>query len=206
MARPVAFFLFALFDRGGEVLLFRRHNPVPPSNLLRAACLYSKTMLRRREESILLYRNQSVSHRTPLASRRDVGMSECRGGGSGFTSRRYSPTSACLKHTIPVGSSLLASAVDRAVTPNPCEKMSCEMVTCSFFKFYRKKKIKGMMTDQWHIIHSQHDDTLMFGAIFAPPAHVRFDDVSPVLYFFPHRISIYSRSKSVCVLVFGSAH
>lgn len=35
------------------------------------------------------------------------------------TSRRYSPTSACLNVVIPVGSNLLASAVDLAVTPNP---------------------------------------------------------------------------------------
>lgn len=35
------------------------------------------------------------------------------------TSLRYSPTSACLKVIIPVGSSLLPSAVDLAVTPNP---------------------------------------------------------------------------------------
>jgi hypothetical protein len=35
------------------------------------------------------------------------------------SSRKYSPQSACLKHVIPVGSNLLASAVLLAVTPNP---------------------------------------------------------------------------------------
>lgn len=35
------------------------------------------------------------------------------------SSRRYSPISACLKVTMPVGSSFLASAVDRALTPKP---------------------------------------------------------------------------------------
>lgn len=35
------------------------------------------------------------------------------------SSLRYSPISACLKQTIPVGSSLLASWVLRAVTPKP---------------------------------------------------------------------------------------
>ena len=38
------------------------------------------------------------------------------------SSRRYSPISAWRKHTIPVGSRRLASAVDRAVTPKPCEE------------------------------------------------------------------------------------
>lgn len=36
-----------------------------------------------------------------------------------LTSLKYSPMSACLNVVIPVGSSRLASAVDRAVTPNP---------------------------------------------------------------------------------------
>lgn len=36
-----------------------------------------------------------------------------------LTSLKYSPISACLNVVIPVGSSLLASAVDLAVTPNP---------------------------------------------------------------------------------------
>lgn len=35
------------------------------------------------------------------------------------TSLRYSPASACLNMTIPVGSSLRASAVERAVMPKP---------------------------------------------------------------------------------------
>lgn len=37
-----------------------------------------------------------------------------------LTSLRYSPTSPCLNTVIPVGSNLRASAVDLAVTPNPC--------------------------------------------------------------------------------------
>jgi hypothetical protein len=36
------------------------------------------------------------------------------------TSLKYSPTSPCRKVTIPVGSIFRASAVERAVTPNPC--------------------------------------------------------------------------------------
>jgi hypothetical protein len=35
------------------------------------------------------------------------------------SSRKYSPTSPCLKTVTPVGSRRLASAVDLAVTPNP---------------------------------------------------------------------------------------
>lgn len=35
------------------------------------------------------------------------------------TSLRYSPISACLNTVMPVGSSLRASAVDRAVIPKP---------------------------------------------------------------------------------------
>lgn len=38
------------------------------------------------------------------------------------SSLKYSPTSACRKTTIPVGSSRRASATDRAVTPNPCNR------------------------------------------------------------------------------------
>lgn len=35
------------------------------------------------------------------------------------SSRRYSPTSACLNAATPVGSNFLISPVDRAVMPNP---------------------------------------------------------------------------------------
>lgn len=40
------------------------------------------------------------------------------------SSLRYSPISACRKVTMPVGSSFLASAVDRALTPKPCTLVS----------------------------------------------------------------------------------
>ena len=40
------------------------------------------------------------------------------------------------------------------------------------------------LTDQRHIVHSQHDDALVFGAVFAPASDVRFDDVSAVLVVF----------------------
>lgn len=39
-------------------------------------------------------------------------------------------------------------------------------------------------TDQRRIVHSQHDDALVFGAVFAPASDVRFDDVSAVLIVF----------------------
>ena len=55
-------------------------------------------------------------------------------------SRKYSPTSACLKTTIAVGSSFFASAVDLAVTPNPwdckyvsplCQNLSLVVAFCN---------------------------------------------------------------------------
>ena len=38
-------------------------------------------------------------------------------------------------------------------------------------------------TDQGHIVHAQHDNSLVLGTILAPPTHVRFDDISSVLGF-----------------------
>ena len=42
----------------------------------------------------------------------------------------------------------------------------------------------GDGTDQGRIVHSQHDDALVLGAIFAPSADVGFDDVAAVLFRF----------------------
>lgn len=67
-------------------------------------------MLRRCKKSVLLF-EQSGIELTPIFDWR-------------LTSLRYSPTSACLKHTMPVGSSLLASAVDLATTPKPYTSIS----------------------------------------------------------------------------------
>ena len=64
-------------------------------------------MMLRCKKSILLSTSQLQNRLQPSV------------GGWRLTSLRYSPTSACLKHTMPVGSSLLASAVDLAVTPKP---------------------------------------------------------------------------------------
>ena len=50
-----------------------------------------------------------------------------------LTSRRYSPKSACLNVVMPVGSSLLASAVDLAVTPKPCSWSVREILIIHYF-------------------------------------------------------------------------
>ena len=86
------------------------------------------------------------------------------------SSRRYSPQSACLKTTIPVGSSLLPSAVERAVTPNPYILVS-DLV--SFF-------VVCPSTYKRSVVHAQNHYTLMLRAVLTPAANVRLDDVSSV--------------------------
>ena len=88
------------------------------------------------------------------------------------SSRRYSPQSACLNTTIPVGSSLLPSAVERAVTPNPCVFIS-DLVSCV-------RRHSRASTYKRSIVHAQNHDTLVLRAVLAPAANVCLHNVSAV--------------------------
>ena len=106
------------------------------------------------------------------------------------SSLKYSPISACLNVTIPVGSNLRASAVDLALTPNPyiTKKVSPAQfintfLSLSIFTLVSQPRLLFFVsssTYQRRIIHTQHHHTLMLRAILAPPPHMRLEHIAAV--------------------------
>lgn len=76
--------------------------------------------------------------------------------------------SACLKVTTPVGSSFLASAVDRALTPKPWMRVS-EGSRRDLHSTYQRR-----------ITHAQYYHTLVFRAVFAPSSDVRLEHIASI--------------------------
>lgn len=86
------------------------------------------------------------------------------------SSLRYSPQSACLKTTIPVGSRRFASAEERAVTPKP--RGVLKQVSVCFCVH-----VAGLHDI---LIHRVDDDTLVLRAVLAPTSDVSLDNVTTV--------------------------
>lgn len=90
------------------------------------------------------------------------------------SSLRYSPQSACLKHVIPVGSNLLASAVLLAVTPNPNG--------VSFILYTTTPESSGSASVKRTKCRDSRvgAHTLMFRTILRPSPHMRLHDMSTI--------------------------
>jgi hypothetical protein len=86
------------------------------------------------------------------------------------SSLRYSPQSACLKTTIPVGSRRFASPEERAVTPKP--RGVLEYISMCF-------RVSSVKTHNI-LVHRVNNDTLVLRAIFAPTPNVGLDNVTTV--------------------------
>jgi hypothetical protein len=88
-----------------------------------------------------------------------------------LTSLKYSPTSACRKATILVGSSDRACAVDRAVIPNPYQMgLAIRVATLRTVR----------STHQRRIVHRHDHHSLMLGAIITPSPDVCLHDIPSI--------------------------
>lgn len=80
--------------------------------------------------------------------------------------RSLRSTYAWWNTTIAVGSSFLASTVDRAVTPKPCDKVSSRTALCGK---------EG--ANEGNIVHTKHNNTLVLGRVFRYSPKMCFYDM-----------------------------
>ena len=86
------------------------------------------------------------------------------------SSLRYSPQSACLKTTIPVGSRRFASAEERAVTPKPRGVLEHVSLFAE----------KGSLRRCDILVHRVDNDTLVLRAVLTPTSNMCLDNVTTV--------------------------